>query len=31
MTVFDCHIREDGRLDNAVRHLSGWTAFRPEE
>ena len=29
--VFDSHIREDGRLDNAVRHMSGWAAFRPEE
>jgi hypothetical protein len=28
--VFDRHIREDGRLDNAVRHMSGWAAFRPE-
>jgi Protein of unknown function (DUF1186) len=26
--VFDSHIREDGRLDNAV---SGWAAFRPQE
>jgi hypothetical protein len=29
--VFDTHIREGRRLDNAVCHLSGWTAFRPEE
>jgi hypothetical protein len=29
--VFDAHIREGRRLDNALRHLSGWAAFRPEE
>ena len=26
--VFDTHTREGRRLDNAVRHLSGWAAFR---
>jgi hypothetical protein len=29
--VFDTHIREGRRLDNTVRHLTGWAAFRREE
>jgi hypothetical protein len=29
--VFERHIVDDGRLDDAVRHLSGWAAFRSEE
>lgn len=29
--VFESHIVDDGRLDDAVRHLSGWAAFRSEE
>jgi hypothetical protein len=29
--VFDSHIREDGRLNDVVAHMSGWAAFRPEK
>ncbi len=29
--VFEPNIRDDGRLDDAVRHLSDWDAFRPED
>jgi len=29
--VFDRHVRDDGRLDDIVRHLSRWASFSPEE
>ena len=30
-SVFDRHVRDDGRLDDIVRRLSHWAAFNPEE
>jgi hypothetical protein len=30
-SAFDRHVRDDGRLDDVVRHLSHWASFRPEE
>jgi uncharacterized protein YecA (UPF0149 family) len=29
--AFESHIRNNGRLDDAARHLSHWAAFRPEQ
>jgi uncharacterized protein len=30
-SVFDQHVRDDGRFDDIVRRLSRWAAFNPEE
>jgi hypothetical protein len=30
-SVFDRYVRDDVRLDDVVRHLSRWAAFKPEE
>ena len=30
-SVFDRYMRDDGRLDDAARHLSHWAAFNPED